>query len=79
MQFWFDEGAVLVGGCRYPTMHRRNDTGHWRGSNDSQKISVRNWLRALPAGALLSCSGKKVRKVVRLKGKTTHSRLVFSS
>ena len=79
MQFWFDEGAVLVGGCRYPTMHRRNDTGHWRGSNDSQKISVRNWLRALPAGALLSCSGNKVRKGVRLKGKTTHSRLVFSS
>ena len=49
MQFWFDEGAVLVGGCRYPTMHRRNDTGHWRGSNDSQMITVRNCLRALPA------------------------------
>ena len=22
-------------------LHRSNDTGHWRGSNDSQKISVR--------------------------------------
>ena len=49
MQFWFDEGAVLVGGCRYPTMHRRNDTGHWRGSNDSQKATVRNCQRRLAA------------------------------
>ena len=22
-------------------LHRSNDTGHWRGSNDSQKITVR--------------------------------------
>ena len=22
-------------------LHRSNDTGHWRGSNDSQKIPVR--------------------------------------
>ena len=26
-----------------------NDTGRWRGSNDSLKITVGNWLRALPA------------------------------
>ena len=31
-------------------------------------------LQALASGALLSCSGKKVRKVVRLKGGTTRSR-----
>ncbi len=28
------------------------DTGHWRGSNDLQEITVRKWLRALPAGAV---------------------------
>jgi len=40
-------------------LHRSNDTGHWRGSNDLLEIPVRNchrghpgvgnWLRALPA------------------------------
>ena len=30
-------------------LHRSNDTGHWRGSNDSLKIIVRNWLRPLAA------------------------------
>ncbi len=24
-----------------PILHRSNDTGHWRGSNDLRKISVR--------------------------------------
>ena len=35
-------------------------------------------LRALASGALLSCSGKKVRKVVRLKGGITRSRSNYS-
>ena len=30
-------------------LHRSNDTGHWRGSNDLLKIPVRNWLRPLAA------------------------------
>ena len=30
-------------------LHRSNDTGHWRGSNDLLRIPVGNWLRALPA------------------------------
>ena len=80
MQFRFDEGAVLAGGCRYSTMHRSNDTGRVR--EVTTCISYRakltpEALRALASGAILSCSGKKVRKVVRLKGKTTHSRSVF--
>ena len=49
MQFRFTLGAVLAGGCRYPTMHRSNDTGNWRGSNDLKKITVRNCLRRLAA------------------------------
>ena len=43
------DGAVLDRGYRHPNFHRRNDTGHWRGSNDLQKISVRNCLRRLAA------------------------------
>ena len=62
------DGAVLDRGYRHPNFHRRNDTGLWRGSNDSQKVSVRNWLRALPAGAFLSCSGKKGSKEAGLRG-----------
>ena len=30
-------------------LHRSNVTGRWRGSNESQKIAVRNCQRALPA------------------------------
>ena len=30
-------------------LHRSNDTGHWRGSNDLLKITVRNRQRRLAA------------------------------
>ena len=71
MQFRFDEGAVLAGGCRYPTMHRSNDTGRVR--EVTTCISYRakltpEALRALASGALLSCSGKKVSKEAGSRG-----------
>ena len=49
MQFRFAFGVVLAGGYRYPNFYRSNDTGNWRGSNDLQKITVRNCLRRLAA------------------------------
>ena len=49
MQFRFAFGVVLDRGYRYPNFYRSNDTGNWRGSNDLQKITVRNCLRRLAA------------------------------
>ena len=49
MKFWFALGVVLAGGCRHLDLHRSNDTGNWRGSNDLKKITVRNCLRRLAA------------------------------
>ena len=46
--------AATVNACTVPMFSLPillgNVTGHWRGSNDSLKATVRNWLRALPAG-----------------------------
>ena len=46
--------AATVNACTVPMFSLPillgNVTGHWRGSNDSLKATVRNWLRTLPAG-----------------------------
>ena len=77
MQFRFALGVVLDRGYRHSNFHRSNDTGQVR--EVMTCISYRaklttEALRALASGALLSCSGKKVRKLVRLKGGITRSR-----
>ena len=46
---WFALGVVLARGYQRPNFHRSNDTGLWRGSNDSQKATVRNCQRRLAA------------------------------
>ena len=50
------------------TMHRSNDTGRVRERTISRKLPCEIVRGHCPPAALLSCSGKKVRKVVRLKG-----------
>ena len=49
MWLWFALGVVLARGYQRPNFHRSNDTGLWRGSNDSQKATVRNCQRRLAA------------------------------
>ena len=77
MQFRFALGVVLDKGYQHSNFHRSNDTGRVR--EVTTCISYRakltpEALRALASGAFLSCSGKKGRKVVRLKGGATRSR-----
>ena len=53
----------------------------WRSSSPGYSFSVCypiSLLQVLASRALLSCSGKKVRKVVRLKGGITRSRSNYS-
>ena len=38
MKFRFAWGAVLAGGYQQPNLHRSNDTGLWRGSDDLHQL-----------------------------------------
>ena len=71
MQFRFALGVVLDKGYQHSNFHRSNDTGRVR--EVTTCISYRakltpEALRALASGAVLSCSGKKVRKEAGLRG-----------
>ena len=71
MQFRFALGVVLDKGYQHSNIHRSNDTGRVR--EVTTCISCRakltpEALRALASGAVLSCSGKKVRKEAGSRG-----------